>query len=53
MDNVITLSLTIDTSICSIMDYFEIFLERMVLCKKAAKELNVQFVLKINETSMS
>ena len=32
----IDLVLTIDTSICSLMDYFEIFLSRMLLCRKAA-----------------
>ncbi len=44
----ITLELIIDTSICSVMDYFEIFLTRMKLCKLAAKRLNANFVLIIN-----
>ncbi len=40
--------LRIDTSMCSVMDYFEIFLERMILCRKAADKLGVKFVLRIN-----
>ena len=45
----ITLTLKIDTSISSIMDYFEIFLGRMILCRKAADKLGVVFRLVINE----
>lgn len=44
----ITLKLTIDTTITDIMDYFEIFLERMKLCKLAASKLNLRFKLVIN-----
>ncbi len=44
----ITLSLEIDTEISSIMNYFEIFLERMLLCNKAAKSLGLSFKLTIN-----
>lgn len=44
----ITLNLTIDTEVSSVMDYFEIFLERMLLCKKAAEKLNLRFQLVIN-----
>lgn len=40
--------LTIDTAICPVMDYFEIFLGRMLLCRKAAEYLNVTFQLVIN-----
>lgn len=40
--------LRIDTTMCSVMDYFEIFLDRMVLCRKAADKLGVKFVLRIN-----
>lgn len=40
--------LRIDTSMCSVVDYFEIFLERMLLCRKAADKLGVKFVLRIN-----
>ena len=44
----ITLFLMIDTSFGSIMDFFEIFMERMILCKKAAEKLNLRFKLNIN-----
>ena len=42
------LHLTIDTDICSVMDYFEIFLERMMLCRKAAERLGLRFRLIVN-----
>ena len=45
---IIELRLKLDTNICSVMDYFEIFLGRMVLCRKAAEKLNCQFRLIIN-----
>lgn len=45
----ITLSLVIDTEYGTIMDYFEIFLGRMVLCRKAADKLGLQFRLVIND----
>ena len=44
----IELKLGIDTTICAVMDYFEIFLTRMILCKKAAEKLGMKFVLTIN-----
>ncbi len=44
----ITLSLTIDTEYGSIMDYFEIFMQRMILCRKAADRLGLAFKLVIN-----
>ncbi len=43
------LELTIDQNISSIMEYFEIFLDRMKLCRRAAEFLGVQFRLKIND----
>ena len=46
--NEIRLRLTIDTSIGSIMDYFEIFLSRMTMCTRAAKKLGLNFKLSIN-----
>lgn len=46
----ITLSLSIDTAICSVMDYFEIFLQRMILCRRAADFLGLLFRLVINDT---
>ena len=45
----IELNLTIDTQYCSVMDYFEIFLGRMLLCKKAAEKLGLIFRLAIND----
>ena len=41
--------LTIDTSISSVMDYFEIFLGRMVMCRKAAEFLGLKFRLVVND----
>ncbi len=46
---IINLKLNIDTRYGSVMDYFEIFLERMILCRKAAEMLGLQFKLIINE----
>ena len=39
----VLLALTIDTAISSVMDYFEIFLGRMILCRKAAECLHLKF----------
>lgn len=44
----ITLKLAIDTNYGSVMDYFEIFLQRMIMCRKAAEKLGLQFKLSIN-----
>jgi len=44
----ITLFLSVDTAISSIMDYFEIFLVRMKLCRNAAERLGLKFRLNIN-----
>ena len=44
----LTLSITIDTEICAVMDYFEIFLSRMLLCRKAAEFFSLKFQLVIN-----
>lgn len=46
------LHLAIDTEICSVMDYFEIFLERMMLCRKAAEMLGLRFRLIVNEQKL-
>ncbi len=43
-----TLSLSIDTEVCAMMDYFEIFLQRMLLCRKAAAFFGLTFKLDIN-----
>ena len=44
----VTLSLTINTQVCAVMDYFEIFLQRMLLCRKAAEFFGLTFKLDIN-----
>jgi len=46
---IVKLKLMIDTKYGSVMDYFEIFLGRMIMCRKAAERLNMQFKLIINE----
>ena len=47
-----TLLLEIDSTISPVMDYFEIFLHRMNMCKNAAKKLGLEFKLKINSQSI-
>lgn len=44
--------MTIDTEISPVMDYFEIFLDRMLLCRKAAEKLGLKFQLEINGQSI-
>ena len=44
----VTLELTIDTEISHVMEYFEIFLGRMVMCRRAAETLDCRFRLNIN-----
>ena len=48
----IKLKLTVDTHYGSVMDYFEIFMQRMLLCRKAAERLGLQFKLMINEQQL-
>ena len=48
----IKLKLPVDTRYGSIMDYFEIFLARMILCRKAAEKLGLEFKLIINEQQL-
>lgn len=48
----ITLSLTIDTKICPVSDYFEIFMDRTRMSKYAAKYLDIWYELLINETKL-
>ena len=45
---VIALNLQIDESICSMLEYFEIFLERMLMCRRAAEMLGAKFKLTAN-----
>lgn len=48
----ITLELTIDTGTSQVMEYFEIFLDRMAMCRKAAETLGCAFKLTINGTDL-
>lgn len=49
---IIRLNLTIDTNICPVLDYFEIFMQRTMMSKYAAKYLNIWFELIINDTKL-
>lgn len=49
----ITLSLVIDTRISQVIEYFEIFLSRMIACRRAARVLGCEFQLYINSTRMA
>ncbi len=48
----VKLKLTVDTKFGSVMEYFEIFMQRMLLCRKAAEKLGLQFKLIINEQQL-
>jgi metal-dependent HD superfamily phosphatase/phosphodiesterase len=48
----VTLELTIDTEISHVMEYFEIFLARMMMCRRAAERLECQFKLTINGATL-
>lgn len=48
----VTLELTIDTKISHVMEYFEIFLGRMMMCRRAAEQLDCSFHLEINGASL-
>lgn len=52
LDHKAKLEIEIDTSICPVMDYFEIFLNRMKMCRKAATFLELIFELHINQTQL-
>ena len=47
-NQVILLEIELDEGICSILDYFEIFLQRMLMCKRAAEMLGMKFKMKAN-----
>ena len=51
-NRIATLDLTIDTNICPVLDYFEIFMDRTMMSKYAAKYLNIWFELIINGTKL-
>jgi metal-dependent HD superfamily phosphatase/phosphodiesterase len=48
----IKLKLNVDTKYGSVMDYFEIFMQRMIMCRKAADRLGLEFKLMINEQQL-
>lgn len=48
----LALTLQIDTSYATVMEYFEIFLSRMVMCRRAADTLGYKFVLSVNGTEL-
>ena len=48
----LTLDIQVDTAVSSVSEYFEIFLKRMLLCRKAAQTLNLAFHLRINDQAM-
>ena len=48
----VILDLTIDTKICPVLDYFEIFMDRTMMSKYAAKYLQIWFELIINDTKL-
>ena len=48
----IVLTIKIDTEICPVLDYFEIFIDRMIMSKFAAKYLKIWFELIINDTKL-
>ena len=48
----ICLTLAIDTEVCAVIEYFEIFMDRMLLCRRAAEKLGLHFALVINGQRM-
>ena len=48
----VKLKLDVDTRYGSVMDYFEIFLKRMTMCRRAAERLGLEFKLMINEQQL-
>lgn len=51
-EKAVTLELSIDISICPVMEYFEIFLTRMMMCRRAAEFLRSKFELFINDARL-
>ena len=49
---IVKLKLTVDTHFSSVMEYFEIFMNRMLLCRQAAEKLCLKFKLMINEKQL-
>lgn len=51
-DRVIRLKLKINTEISTVSDYFEIFLTRMIMCRRAAEMLDAKFELNVNDVKL-
>ena len=51
-ETAIHLDITLDESICSVLDYFEIFLQRMIMCRRAAELLGCKFRLTANDVKV-
>lgn len=49
---VIRMNLELDDAMCSLMDYFEIFMDRMIMCRRAAELLGCRFELVANGTKL-
>ncbi|MDD4172111.1 MAG: phosphohydrolase [Syntrophomonas sp.] len=52
VEKTIIMNLEIDTSVTSVMEYFEIFLTKMLMCRHAADHLQCEFILMINDTRL-
>lgn len=50
---VIQMDLELDDTMCSVMDYFEIFLQRMIMCRRAAEVLGCKFKLTANGSKLT
>lgn len=51
-ERVIKLKLKIDTELSTVSDYFEIFLTRMIMCRRAAEALDAKFELNVNDVKL-
>jgi uncharacterized protein len=51
-EKTIVMKLEIDTAVCSVMEYFEIFLTKMLMCRHAAEHLNCEFKIMINDVRL-
>ncbi|MDD3853731.1 MAG: HD domain-containing protein [Syntrophomonadaceae bacterium] len=51
-EKIITLKIEIDTEVCSVMEYFEIFMTKMLMSRRAAEYLGCEFELVINENRL-
>ncbi|QGT98813.1 hypothetical protein SYNTR_0220 [Candidatus Syntrophocurvum alkaliphilum] len=52
IERVISLKMDIDTDVCSVMEYFEIFLTKMLMSRRAAEHLECEFELIINDSRL-